>query len=156
MLKTMRLISVAAVAALALPALAGSWPPIAPRKATTKPAVAAAPAKAAAVSAPAGTFVPAPGDAGWRLVQPEYAYENGRFVMLNAPAATTAIAKAEAGAIAGFTPGGGDAGWLLVQHKYVFAGGKFVMSDECDHAVRAVQRPTPAEVESARRSQSGG
>jgi hypothetical protein len=118
MLKTMRLISVAAVAALALPALAGSWPPIAPRKATTKPAVVAAPAKPAA-------------------------------------AATTAAAKPATAALAGFEQAGGDAGWQLVQHKYDFLDGKFTMSDECDHAVRIAQAPTPAEVESARRLSPG-
>lgn len=37
---------------------------------------------------PAGSFEPAPIEV-WRLVQPKCAYENGRFVLLNAPAATT-------------------------------------------------------------------
>jgi hypothetical protein len=154
MLKTMRLISAAAVAALALPALAGSWPPTPPRKTTHKPAVAAAPAKASAASFPAGSFAPAPIEV-WQLVQPAYAYENGRFVLLNAPAASAATARAQTAVFAGFEPAGGDAGWQLAQHKYDFVNGKLTMSDECDHAIRTAQAPTPTEVDSARRLSPG-
>lgn len=142
MLKTMRLISVAAAAALALPALAGSWPPIAPRKAPKAAAVA--------VTAPAPRsvdgFEAIGGEPGWQLVNPTYGLAEGKLVRTDtAPAATTAATTTLAAA--GFEYVGGEAGWELSQHKYVFAGGSLAMSDECDHAIRIVKAPTPAEVE---------
>ena len=150
MLKTMRLISVAAVAALALPALAGSWP---------IPAGNAP--KAAAVSA----TVPAPysidgfeataGEAGWQLAQPTYDFVGGKLVRVDtAPRTAVATAKAAPPA-AGFEYVGGDALWALSQHKYVFAGGRLAMSEECDHAIRSAKAPTPADIETARKLSPG-
>ena len=145
MLKTMRLISVAAVAALALPALAASWPPIAPRKAP----------KAAAVSVTAQAprsidgFEATAGEPGSQLAQPAYTLVGGKLVRVDITP-RTAIPTTEAPPVAGFDYVGGDAGWALSQHKYVFAGGRLAMSDECDHAVRIVKAATPAEIETAR------
>jgi hypothetical protein len=51
---------------------------------------------------------------------------------------------------------GGDSGWQLTQHKYVRTAGRWAHSDECDHAIRIVKAPTPAEIESARAQASGG
>lgn len=155
MLKTLRLIGLAAAAALVLPALAGSWPPIASPKAKARAALATVPAKVATTGAAAGTFAPAAGEAGWQLVQPEYAYDNGRFVQRNV-APTSTVALEAVGMVAGFEPAAGDAGWQLAQHKYDFVSGKFAMSEECDHAIRVVKAPTPAQLEQVRRLQSGG
>lgn len=151
MLKTMRLISVAAAAALALPALAGSWPPIAPRKAPKAAAVS--------VTAPAARSLDgfeATGDeAGWQLASPAYAFASGKLVRTDtAPGAAVVVAKA-APTDAGFEYVGGETGWQPSQHKYVFAGGRFEMSDECDHAVRIVKAPTPDEVEATSKLYAG-
>lgn len=146
MLKTMRLISVAAAAALALPALAGSWPPIAPRKAPKAAAIS--------VTAPAPRsidgFEATAGEAGWQLVQPAYSLVSGKLVRADTTPRTAIATTGAAPPVAGFEYVGGDAGWVLSQHKYVFAGGRFAMSDECDHAIRTVKAPTPAEIETAR------
>lgn len=150
MLKTTRLISVAAIAALALPALAGSWPPIAPRKAVNKEVAAAAPSKASAVTATQDGFEPIAGEAGWQLVQPRYAYANGKFVREGGTGAAPALAASPARTTDSFEETGGESGWQLAQHKYDFVGGRFVMSDECDHVIRAAQAATPADVERAR------
>jgi hypothetical protein len=92
MLKTGRLIAAMAIATLALPAMAGSWPTLpAERKAparTTQPA----PAKPAAASvtqpkegeARAGDgFEYVGGESGWRLAQHKYVWTAGRFVHSN-------------------------------------------------------------------------
>lgn len=151
MLKTMRLISVAAVAALALPALAGSWPPIAPRKAPQAAAVS--------VTAPAPRsidgFEATPGEAGWQLVQPTYSFVGGKLVRTDTTPRTAIATTAVAPPASGFEYVGGDAGWDLSPHKYVFTGGRLAMSDECDHAIRIVKAPTPAEIETARKLYPG-
>ena len=149
MLKTMRLISVAAVAALALPALAGSWPPIAPRKAP----------KAAAVAVTASTprsldgFEAIAGEPGSQLVNPTYALSGGQLVRTDA---APAVAGTEAPTpAAGYEFVGGETGWQISQHKYVFAGGRLAMSDECDHAIRVVKAPDPRDVDKARLQSPG-
>lgn len=153
MLKTMRLISVAAAAALALPALAGSWPPIAPRKASKAAPAIVVPAPDRATRSLDG-FEPAAGEAGWQLVQPSYVLANGSFARVDT-APRTAIATTKAAPPSDFEYVGGDAGWALSQHKYVFAGGRLAMSDECDHVVRIVKAPTPVEIETARTQSPG-
>lgn len=55
----------------------------------------------------------------------------------------------------GFEFIGGDTGWQLAQHKYLLVGGRFAHSDECDHAIRTAQAPTPREIESARLASPG-
>lgn len=152
MLKTMRLISVAAAAALALPALAGSWPPIAPRKAPKAAAVS--------VTAPASRsidgFEAIGGEPGWQLVNPTYGLSNGELVRADTAPGAAIVATRNTPPTAGFEYVGGDTGWELSQHKYVLAGGRLAMSDECDHAIRIVKAPMPAEVEATRNLYSGG
>jgi len=68
-------------------------------------------------------------------------------------------AKAVAGgtaAVKGYEYVGGDRVWDLAQHKYVLSGGRFVHSEECDHVIRTVKAPTPAEIESIRLQYGGG
>lgn len=150
MLKTMRLISVAAVAALALPALAGSWPPIAPRKAPKAAAVSVTTPAPRAIDG----FEAVAGEAGWQLVQPSYNIAGGKLVRTDTPVQTL-TATNDALPATGFEPAGGDAGWALSQHKYVFAGGRLAMSDDCDHAIRTAKAPTAAEIETARKFSPG-
>lgn len=150
MLKTMRLISVAAAAALALPALAGSWPPIAPRKASSPPAASVLPVPAAAQRSIDG-FEFVGGEAGWQLAQPRYDNVSGTLVRVDDGARTSVAATKTTGTGAnGFDFVGGEGGWQLSQHKYDFTAGKFVMSNECDHTIRLVTAPAPAEVEATR------
>ena len=52
--------------------------------------------------------------------------------------------------VRGFTYRGDGIGWEVAPHKYVFSAGGLAMSDECDHVVRIVKGPTPAEIESGR------
>ena len=98
MLKTMRLISVAAAAALALPALAGSWPPVAPRKAPKAAAVF--------VTAPAPRsidgFEATAGEPGSRLVQPAYGLVGGKLVRVDTPPRTAIATASAAPSVAGF------------------------------------------------------
>lgn len=155
MLKTIRLMSVAAVAALVLPALAGSWPPTPPRKPSKAAPAVVSPAPERAVRSLDG-FEPTGGDAGWQLVQPTYVLSNGSLARVD-NAARAALAVAESAPTpSDFEYAGGDTGWTLKQHKYVFAGGRFTMSDECDHAIRIVKAPTPGDIETARKLSPGG
>lgn len=109
MLKTLKLVTIAVAAALALPAFAGpSWPPTPPRK-----------------------------DSG------------------KVPAIVKIVKAPETRVVNGFEYVGGESGWQLAQHKYDFVNGKLVMSDECDHVIRTVRAPTPAEVEQARQFSPG-
>lgn len=131
MLKTMRLTIAAAAVAMALPALA-----VAPRS--------------------IDGFEATSGEAGWQLVQPAYSFAGGKIVRIDT-APRTAVADTKAALPpTGFENAGGDTGWAVSQHKYVFAGGRLAMSDECDHAIRTVKGPTPAEMEAARSLSPGG
>lgn len=74
--------------------------------------------------------------------------------------ASRATAERAAPAIAakgadGFQFVGGETGWALVPHIFVWRDGRFAHSDECDHAVRVAQVPTPAEVDAARNLSPG-
>ena len=138
MLKTGKLITAIAIATLALPAIAGSWPNLPARKAlsnTTQPA----PTKSAV--------------ANFTQSQDGYAREGEGEARL-----TTSQAKADAATVkvTGFEYTGGEAGWQPAQHKFVWKAGRFAHSDECDHAIRPAKAATPAELESARLSYSGG
>lgn len=64
--------------------------------------------------------------------------------------AEQAPAAAPTRAVDGFEYIGGDGGWQPAQHKYEWVGGRFAHSDECDHAIRTVKAPTPAEIEATR------
>ena len=81
MSKALRLITIAAATALALPALAGSWPPIAPRKAANTAATTTrvAPAKAPDAARSVNGFEPVAGEAGWQLSQHKYVYAGGKW-----------------------------------------------------------------------------
>ena len=156
MLKTGKLITAIAVATLALPAVAGSWPPILPaRKAqagTTQPA----PTKPSAANFTQSQdgYAREGEDGTWRREQDRYfRSEDGpqertfapRKLAASQPAVNVATAKAN-----GFEYTGGEAGWQLSQHKYVLKAGRFAHSDECDHVIRTAKAATPAELESAR------
>ena len=94
MLKTLRLVTIAVAAALALPAVAGpSWPPTPPRKDAGK-----APAIVKIVKAPeirsVDGFEYVGGEAGWQLSQHKYEFVNGKLAMSDE--CDHAIRKAEA------------------------------------------------------------
>lgn len=153
MLNLGRMTVAIAVAALALPAAAGSWPNIPARKAQAK-------AQVVALQSPDG-FVEAAGDAGSSLEQYRY-FPSEEFRGKKSFATSTVAISPVAQQIA--TPGrsvggfefiGGEAGWQLAPHKFVWATNRFVMSDECDHVIRIVTGPTPVELETARQLSPG-
>lgn len=162
MLKTGRLIAAIAIATLAMPVMAGSWPNVPTRKAPAK-ATQAAPAKSLATVAPqsADGFVAEAGEAGWSLEQYSYfrteegpgesVYAPRKFAA-SEPAKKVAIAK---GSVNGFEYAAGDAGWQLAPHKFVWSAGRFAHSDECDHVIRTAKAATPAELESGRTQSPG-
>lgn len=152
MLKARNVVLATAIAMLALPAAAGSWPNIPARK----PAVvaAAAPLVAAAPQSADG-FVPEAGDAGTSLEQYRYfrAEEtpNERRpapVFARAAAAPVDVAT---GKVNGFEYIGGEAGWQPISHTLVWTAKGFAHSEVCDHAIRMVKGPTPAERDEARK-----
>ncbi len=164
MLKTLRFVTIAVAAALALPVVAGpSWPPTPPRKdAGTPPAIVKI-VKAPEIRSVNG-FEYVGGEAGWQLAQHKYGLVNGKLVMsdecdhtirLATPPAAVEMAKtSETRSVNGFEYVGGEAGWQLAQHKYELMNGKLAMSDECDHAIRKAEAATPSDLERAK--QLGG
>ena len=140
MLKTTRILIAVAIGALAVPALAGSWPNIPGSKAkwTAKPAVTA----------------PRAEESSEGLAQYRY-FPSEEFRGSKSFAAGTAAKPATASVKDGFEFVGGDAGWQLAQHKYVLSGGRFAHSEECDHARRTALAPTLEEVDAARRLSPG-
>ena len=84
MLKTLRLVTLAAAAILVLPAIAGpSWPPTPPAKATGKPAPAVVKVQKAPEKSVINGFEYVGGDAAWQLAQHKYDFVNGRLAMSN-------------------------------------------------------------------------
>ena len=151
MLHTGKLIIAVAVATLALPAVAGSWPQVPSRPAAK--AAQFAPVRSATASAPQSRgFVSDGSEAGASLEQ--YSYfrtEEGPSETIYAArpsiaSTATRTAYAGKGAVNGFEYIGGDGGWQLAEHKYVFRNGRVAMSDECDHAIRSAQAVTPADI----------
>jgi len=140
MLKTGKLIAAMAIATLALPAMAGSWPPIL-RKApgnTTQPAPTKSPAAnfwgdGYAREGEGGTW-------GGKLTATQPTVDTA-----TQPSVDVATANAN-----GFQYIGGESGWQVAQHKYVWTAGHFAHSSECDHAIHTAKAATPAELESAR------
>lgn len=137
----------AAIAALALPAAAGSWPNLPARKpaaATPSTSIVAVPPQSR------DGFVMGAGDEISSLEQyryfPSEEYRGkAKFAFgAAAPSAADTLSKG------GFEFVGGDTGWQLSQHKYVLAGGKFAHSEECDHVIRVVKAPTREEIETAK------
>lgn len=148
---TLTLLVAAALATIALPAAAGSWPNL-PKKAPAN-VTAAAPAPAKTV-APGG-YVFGAEEGGWSLQQYSYFRQEEDSVTgpkrpIVAAAGVTAIVANDP-----FEAVGGDSGWQLKQHKYVFAGGALAHSEECDHAIRTARAPTPAEVDRLRNMSPG-
>ena len=145
MLKIGKLIAAMAIAALVLPAAAGS----------AKSLVAIPPQSA-------DGFVSGPGEAGWSLEQ--YSYfrtEEGPGETVYAPRKFTAREPAKdvgaaKGSVDGFNFVGGESGWQLAPHKFLWSAGHFVHSDECDHVIRTAKGPTLEELESARNISPGG
>lgn len=147
--RTATLTAAVAIALLALPAAAGSWPNIAPRKAQQ--------AGSSLVRAPSTAidgFVAEAGENVASLEQVRYVNQKDiagiTHVASAAPAAEPATSYAN-----GFEFVGGETGWQPAVHKFVWSGGRFAHSDECDHVIRVVSGPTPAEIEAARARSPG-
>ena len=142
----------AAIAALALPAAAGSWPNLPARKpAEAKPSTSI-------VAVPPQSrdgFVIGAGDEISSLEQyryfPSEEYRGKATFSFGAAAAKAPDTLSKGG----FEFVGGDTGWQLSQHKYVLVGGKFAHSEECDHVIRMVKAPTAEELEAARKVSPG-
>ena len=89
MLKLTRLVAAMAIAFLALPAAAGSWPNIPARKAPPKAVHQAPQAEESSeslgqrASASPDGFEFVGGDAGWQLAQHKYVRSDGRFMHSN-------------------------------------------------------------------------
>jgi hypothetical protein len=153
MLKTPATVTALVIAALSLPATAGSWPNLPAKK------FQASIANAPVAATPATGYVAGSEEGGWSLEQYRYFRDedqpNQRArtpLATSAPsAATTASTSAN-----GFQFVGGDTGWQPVGHTFVMKNGALAHSDQCDHMIRTVQGPTPAEVEAARSLSPGG
>lgn len=131
-----------AIALLALPAAAGSWPNIAPRKAQAK-VIAQVPATAKSLDG----FIRLEGE-NMSTLEPVRYFRNEEKetvylprVASNVPAQDVATAS-----VNGFEYAGGEPGWRPVGHKFVWSAGSFAHSEECDHAIRVVMGPTAAEI----------
>jgi hypothetical protein len=121
MLKPISVAIALALAAFTAPAFAGSWPNVPTSRGTLLQSV-----PHPAQEATSGTFET-------RQAKPF------------APAPRTAARAPD-----GFTFVGGDTGWEPANHKYVVTAQGLAHSNECDHMIRIVQGPTPAEVEATR------
>ncbi len=145
--RTAKLVAAVAVAMLALPAAAGSWPPTPPRKAPAK----VAQVRLAQVDAPEQAingFIAEPGENVASLAPVRYFTNEGKQTGYTPPLAQgTADARA---ARSGFEFVGGETGWQPTGHKFVWVGGSFAHSEDCDHAIRVVAGPTPAETDRAK------
>lgn len=138
--RTAKLVAAVAVAMLALPAAAGSWPPTPPRKAPAKVAQVKVAQVYASEQAING-FMAEPG-------------ENVASLAPYTPSAAQGVADTHA-ARSGFEFVGGETGWQPTGHKFIRVGGAFAHSEDCDHAIRVVAGPTPAEIERAKRLSPG-
>lgn len=105
MLRIARLMAATAVATLALPALAGSWPNILPRSAAPKAVQATQGALAQKIVSPDG-FEFIGGEAGWQLAQHKMERRSGSWV--HSDECDHAIRAAQAAA-----PRDGDAAYKL-------------------------------------------
>lgn len=154
--RTARLVAAVAVAMLALPADAGSWPPTPQRK---------APAKVAQVelaqvdgSEPAiNGFIAEPGENVASLAPVRYFTNEEKETVYMPRVADRGVAASGSltPRMSGFEFVGGETGWQPTGHKFVWAGGRFAHSEECDHAIRVVRGPTPADVDALRRLSPG-
>lgn len=140
--RTAKLTAAVAIALLALPAAAGSWPNIAPRKPQARIAQVPAPAKTL------DGFIVGEGES-MSILEPARYFTNEEKETVyvprqasNLPAPDVATSRAN-----GFEYVGGEAGWQPAGHKFVRRAGRFVHSEECDHAIRVVRGPTAAEMD---------
>lgn len=140
--RTPQLVAAVAIALLALPAAAGSWPNIAPRK---------APAKVAQVTAPAKSldgFIALEGESLSTLEPVRYfTNEERKTVYMPRVASNVPARDVATSSVNGFEYVGGEPGWRTVGHKFLWRAGSFAHSEECDHAIRMVRGPTAAEME---------
>lgn len=147
-----KLAAAVAIAMLALPAAAGSWPPTPPRKAPSKVAQIK-PAQVDASEQAINGFIAEPGENVASLAPVRYFASEGKQTGYT-PRAAQVTADPRA-ARSGFEFVGGETGWQPTGHKFVWVGGGFAHSEDCDHAIRVVAGPTPAEVDSAKRLSPG-
>jgi hypothetical protein len=150
--RTAKLVAAVAVAMLALPAAAGSWPPTPARKAPANMAqvrMAQADASEQAING----FIAEPGENVASPAPVRYFARQGK---QSGYMPSVAQGRSDSRAArAGFEFVGGETGWQPTGHKFVWAGGRFAHSEECDHAIRVVKAPTPAEVDSSKRLSPG-
>jgi hypothetical protein len=140
--RTTQLVAAVAIALLALPAAAGSWPNIAPRKVQTKVAQVPAPAKSL------GGFVALEGENLSTLEPVRYfTNEEKESVYMPRVASNLRAQGVAPSSVNGFEYVGGEPGWQPVGHKFLWSAGSFAHSEECDHAIRVVRGPTAAEME---------
>ncbi len=145
--RSARLVAAAVITLLSLPAAAGSWPNIAPRKATKAAPVATAPQSR-------DGFVSQPGENMSALEEVRYftTEEKDKVYMPRIAAPTPNVVAAGP---KDFEYIGGEAGWKPTGHKFVWSAGRFAHSEDCDHAIRTVKAPTPAEMEATNRLSPG-
>lgn len=150
MSKTANIVAALALATLVPPASAGSWPNL--------------PARGAPATGASSLFIAVPpqsrdgfvADQGDSLASPEqYSYylrtpENEKRFAADGAAKDKPAPRVAARVRDGFEYIGGEGGWQLVSHKYEWKAGALAHSDECDHAIRVVKAPTPAEIEATR------
>lgn len=157
MSKTTQLLVTIALASVAIPASAGSWPSI-PRQKAKAPATATTTARAPAANAatPDG-FVEGVAESGAWLEQYRYFRneENERPVIVVRAKRDAEARSLSANANAGYTFAPGEAGWQLNPHRLVVERGRLAHSSECDHAVRTARAPTPEELDAARLASPG-
>lgn len=140
--RTAKLTAAVTIALLALPAAAGSWSSIAPRKVQAK--------IAAQVAVPAQSldgFVVLEGENMSTLEPVKYfTNEEKETVYMPRVASNLPAQDVATSSVNGFTYVGGEPGWRLTGHKFVWSAGRFAHSEECDHAIRVVKTPTAAEI----------
>lgn len=147
MSKSAKLVAAVAITLMSLPAAAGSWPNIAPRKAKAVSTLVAAPQLSH------DGFLAEPGENVASLEQPRYFLDEPK-QRTSAPR-MAASPRGTAAKLTGFEFVGGETGWQPAGHKYVWSAGAFAHTEDCDHAIRTVKGPTPADVDAVRRQSPG-
>ena len=81
----------------------------------------------------------------------------GESTAKNAPVSADGASAVATGRILnGFEYTGGDAGWQVAQHRFVLRDGRFAHSEECDHQIRTVAKPTFDEIDEFQSKFYGG
>ncbi len=145
--RSARLAAAAVITLLSLPAVAGSWPNIAPSKATKAAPVATAPQFR-------DGFVSLPGENMSTLEEVRYftTEEKDKAYMPRVAAPTPYVAAAGP---KDFEYIGGETGWQPTGHKFVWSAGRFAHSEACDHVIRTVKAPTSKEMDATNRLSPG-